>query len=79
MLFGILAPSIIEKMWTGKGVVQEGEGPIREGEGTIKQIFKAAYPLANFEIQKYYQNNPKVNGVYSRNNLPKIKGWGIWN
>ena len=42
MLFGILAPSIIEKMWTGKGVVQEGEGPIREGEGTIKQIFKAA-------------------------------------
>ena len=27
----------------------------------------------NFEIQKYYQNKPKFNGVYSRNNLPKIK------
>ena len=25
--------------------------------------------LANFEIQKYYQNEPKFNGVYSRNNL----------
>ena len=24
--------------------------------------------LANFEIQKYYQNEPKFNGVYSRNN-----------
>ena len=29
--------------------------------------------LMNFEIQKYYQNKPKFNGVYSRNNLPKIK------
>ena len=30
------------------------------------------YPLINFEIQKYYQNEPKFNGVYSRNNLLKI-------
>ena len=28
--------------------------------------------LTNFEIQKYCQNEPKFNGVYSRNNLPKI-------
>ena len=32
-----------------------------------------SHPLTNFEIQKYYQNKPKFNGVYSRNNLPKIK------
>ena len=31
------------------------------------------HPLTNFEIQKYYQNKPKFNGVYLRNNLPKIK------
>ena len=31
------------------------------------------HPLTNFEIQKYYQNEPKFDGVYSRNNLPKIK------
>ena len=31
------------------------------------------HPLTNFEIQQYYQNKPKFNGVYSRNNLPKIK------
>ena len=31
------------------------------------------HPLTNFEIQKYYQNEPKFNGVYSRNNLCKIK------
>ena len=31
------------------------------------------YLLTNFEAQKYYQNGHKFNGVYSRNNLPKIK------
>ena len=31
------------------------------------------HPLTNFEIQKYYQNEPKFDGVYTRNNLPKIK------
>ena len=31
------------------------------------------YPLTVFEIQQYYENEPKFNGVYSRNNLPKIK------
>ena len=29
--------------------------------------------LTHFEIQKYYRNEPKFNGVYSRNHLPKIK------
>ena len=29
-------------------------------------------PLPNFEIQKYYQNEPRFNGVYSRDNLNKI-------
>ena len=39
------------------------------------RIFNAAFfhPLMNFDIQKYYQNESKLNGVYSRNNLPKIK------
>ena len=30
------------------------------------------HPLTNFEIQKYYQNEPRFNGVYSRDNLTKI-------
>ena len=30
------------------------------------------HPLTNFDIQKY-QNNPRFNGVYSRDNPPKIK------
>ena len=29
------------------------------------------HPLTNFEIQKYYKNEQRFNGVFSRNNLPK--------
>ena len=29
-----------------------------------------AHPLTNFEIQEYYQNEPRFNGVFSRDNLP---------
>ena len=40
-----------------------------------------SHPLTNFELQKYYQNEaqlssknePRFNGIYSRNNLPNIK------
>ena len=27
--------------------------------------------LTNFEMRKYYQNKPRFNGLYSRDNLPK--------
>ena len=29
------------------------------------------HPLTNFEIREYYENQPRFNGVYSRDNLPK--------
>ena len=29
------------------------------------------HPLTSFEIQRYYQNEPRPYGIYSRNNLPK--------
>ena len=52
-----------------------GQGKSRAGESTIRagQDLIPSHPLTNFEIQKYYQNKPKYYGVYSRNNLPKIK------
>ena len=31
------------------------------------------HPLTNFEIEKYYQDEPRFHGVYSRNNLTKIE------
>ena len=29
------------------------------------------HPLTNFEISEYYKKEPRLNGVYSRDNLPK--------
>ena len=29
------------------------------------------HPLTNIEIQKYSENEPRFNGVFSRHNLPK--------
>ena len=34
-----------------------------------------SYPLIDFELQKYHENEPEFNGVYSRNNLSKLKDW----
>ena len=38
-----------------------------------KKILIPPHPLTNFEIKKYYNNQAKYNGVYSRDNLPQIK------
>ena len=31
------------------------------------------YLSTSFEIQRYYQKQPKFNAAYSRNNLPKLR------
>ena len=36
------------------------------------------HPLTNFEVQKYYKNEPKFNCVFSRNNLPKKIKDGVY-
>ena len=33
----------------------------------------APHPLTDFKIQKYYQNGPRFNRLYSRDSLPKTK------
>ena len=39
----------------------------------LVRIFNSGSSFNKVEIQKYYQHVTKYNGVYSRNNLPKIK------
>ena len=34
------------------------------------------HPLTSFEIQKHYQNEAKLNSVYSKNDLPKTQDGG---
>ena len=65
-------------MLAGKEINRAGEGMIRAGYGSEGSLTKKnlipPHPLTNLEIQKYYQNEPRFNGVKSRDNLPdKIK------
>ena len=32
-----------------------------------------SHTLTNFEIKRYYQNEPKFSDICSRNNIPKLK------
>ena len=74
MLLGTLGASLLGNLLTGgKGIVRAGEGIIRASEGVKKKLNSLLpfHPLTNFEISEYYKNEPRFNGVYSRNNLPK--------
>ena len=49
-------------------------GNLLTGKGTIRaQFLMPPYLLTIFERQKYYHNELKFNGIYSKNNLSKIK------
>ena len=80
MLLGTLGATLLgdllTKNFSGKGIVKAGEGTIRAGYGSsIKKALipgiSSPHPLTNFEIEEYYENEPRFNGVYSRDNLPK--------
>ena len=77
MLLGTLGVSLLGNSLTGKGTVRAGEGTIRAGEGIRKKALRLPHPLTNFEIEDYYENEPRCNGVYSRDNLPKIIKSGV--
>ena len=68
----------------GKGIIRagygsKGKGIIRadcgsEGSSFLKKFLIPPHALTNSETQKYYQNEPRFNGDYSRDNSPnKIK------
>ena len=37
-----------------------------------------AHPLTNIEMQDYFKNESRFNGVYSRDNLPKTMKKGAY-
>ena len=82
MLLRTLGASLLENLLACKGDTRaeygsKSQGTIRAGYGSnlpLKKILIPPHPLTNFEIQAYYKNEPRLNGVYSRDNLPdKIK------
>ena len=77
ILLGTLGASLLGNLLTGKGMMRAGEGIVRAGEGSKKKkqhLLIPFHPLTNIKINEYYINEPRFNGVYSRNNLSnKIK------
>ena len=78
MLLGTLGASLLGNLLTaGKEIMRAGDGIVRAGSGSKKtpqNLLLSFHPLINIEISEYYKNEPRFNGVYSRNNLPnKIK------
>ena len=72
MLLGTLGASLL----TGRGLFRTGKGMYRAGNQGLrikKKSLTPLHPLTNFEITEYFQDEPRFNGVYSRNNLPYIK------
>ena len=82
MLLGTLGASLLGNVLAAKGIHRAGEGIVRASYGNKKvrktttknkmEFLVLPHPLTNFEIQKYYHNQPRFDGVYSRDNLPKI-------
>ena len=81
MLPGTLGASLLGNLLTGgEGIIRAGDGMVHAGE--VSESKKSNnlnsllpfHSLTNIEISEYYANEPRFNGVYSRNNLPnKIK------
>ena len=81
MLLGTLGASLLGNLLTGKGIIRAGDGIVRAGEGSKKKKLNSLspfHPLTNIEISEYYSNEPRFNGVYSRDNLPKITKKGAY-
>ena len=70
MLLGTLSLGLLGNMVAGKVVIRIG-GPWRAGDGL-------PHSLINFDIQKYYWNEPKLKVVSSRNNIPNTVRGGAF-
>ena len=79
MLLDTSGASLLGNILARKGIVKAGSGNKKGKEFQELVLEKIGFlmlphPLTNFEIQRCYQNEPRFNSVFSRNNLPlKIK------
>ena len=51
----------------------QGQGMFRAGHGLKKKLLAPFHPLTNFGILDYFKDEPRFNGLYSRNNLSRLK------
>ena len=77
MLLSSIGAGLLGNILAGERVNRAGEEIVRAGYRSSiknKDFWYCPHPLNNFQILKYYQNEPRFNGVYYRDKLPdKIK------
>ena len=84
MLLGTLGASLLtgrglfragrgNKYNCGQGLFRAGQRKrnVQSWSSIKKKLLTPFHPLTNFEIIEYFKDEPRFNGVYSRNNLPK--------
>ena len=77
MSLGTLGASLLGNLLSAKEIVRAGSMKKKRKRNCKSWLWKRMgflmllHPLKNFEIKKYYQNEPRFNGVFSRDNMPK--------
>ena len=76
MLPGTLGASLLGDLLTKKFIRKRNCNSRRKifkgrRRNLKKKALMPAHPLTNFEIQEYHKNEPRFNGLYSGDNLPK--------
>ena len=72
-----LGTTLLGNLISGKGIARAGCGNkkrkeiVRPGYGVEWDFLIPSHSLTNFEIQKYYQNEPRFTGAFSGDNLRK--------
>ena len=66
MSLGTLGTALLRKMLAGKWVIRVEDGIIR-----LAIFLMLPYLLSNFEIHKYYHNEPKLKLIFTWNTFPR--------
>ena len=72
-LLGTLGASLLGNLLSGQNLYRTGYGMYRTGYRLKKKSLIPFHPLKNYEIKNYFKDEPRFNGVYSRDNLSKLK------
>ena len=69
-----VATSLVQPVISSVVKVINGRGVRRTGRGYMdKKMLVLLYPLNNIKIPNYFNYKPRLNGIFLRNNLLRMK------
>ena len=77
ILMGTLGDSLLGNLLAGKGIGRACSRNKKRKRNCKSWLWKtmgflmSSHPLKNFELERVYENEPRFNAVFSKNNLPK--------